>query len=61
MYLETQEQERLDEVEKKAKIIGYMRLLRRTIRRNMPNREQLIAYYKEQLMRLVPTVEALTF
>ncbi len=61
LYLETQEQERLDEVEKKAKIIGYMRLLRRTIRRNMPNREQLIAYYKEQLMRLVPTVEALTF
>ena len=61
LYLGTQEPERLDEVENKAKIIGYMRLLRRTIRRDMPDREQLIAYYKEQLIRLVPTVDTLTF
>ncbi len=61
LYLETEDPARLDEVENKAKIIGYMRLLRRTIRRTMPDREQLIAYYKEQLIRLVPTVDTLTF
>lgn len=61
LYLGTEDPARLDEVENKAKIIGYMRLLRRTIRRDMPDREQLIAYYKEQLIRLVPAVDTLTF
>ncbi len=61
MYLGTQDTSRIDEVENKARIIGYMRLLRRTIRRNEPNRDQLIAYYKEQLINLIPTVGELTF
>ena len=61
MYLGTEDAARLDDVENKAKLIGYMRLLRRTIRRNEPNREQLIAFYKEQLMRLIPTVDTLAF
>ncbi len=61
MYLGTQDTARLNEVETKAKVIGYMRLLRRTVRRNEPNRENLIAFYKEQLVKLIPTIEELTF
>lgn len=61
MYLGTEEPEKLDEVENKAKVIGYMRLLRRTIRRSEPKREQLIAHYREQLESLLRIVEKLTF
>ena len=61
MYLDTEDQARLDEVENKAKIIGYTRLLRRTIRRNAPNRQELIAYYKDALTKLVGETEELTF
>lgn len=60
-YLGTEEEKKLDEVEAKAKVIGYMRLLRRTVRRNTPERERLIQYYKEQLVKLVPTVGRLTY
>ncbi len=61
LYLGTEDEARLDEVEDKAKIVGYMRLLRRTIRRSEPMREQLIEFYRAQLVRLVPTVDTLTF
>lgn len=61
MYLGTEDETRVNEVETKAKVIGYMRLLRRTIRRQAPNREQLIAYYKEQLIKIIPEVDKLTF
>ena len=61
MYLETDDEKRLKEVEDKAKIIGYMRLLRRTIRRNEPKRDELIAYYRRKLIDLVPAVNELTF
>ncbi len=61
MYLGTEDAERLKEVEDKARIIGYMRLLRRTIRRSEPNREGLIEYYRSALARLIPTVDELTF
>ncbi len=61
MYLDTQDLSRLNEVENKAKVIGYMRLLRRTIRRKEPNREKLIDFYKESLIRLIPTIDELTF
>ncbi len=61
MYLETDDEKRLAEVEDKAKIIGYMRLLRRTIRRNEPKRDELIAYYRKKLIDLVPAVNELTF
>ncbi len=61
MYLGTDDADRIDEVERKAKIVGYMRLLRRTIRRSEPSREQLIKHYSEQLAALIPTVEQLTF
>ena len=61
MYLDTEDQEKIDEVERKAMIVGYMRLLRRTIRRSEPDREKLIEYYKAQLIKLVPTVDELVF
>ena len=61
MYLGTDDKARIDEVERKAKIVGYMRLLRRTIRRDEADREKLIAFYKERLLGLIPTVDKLTF
>ncbi len=61
MYLGTEDRAKIDEAEDKAKIIGYMRLLRRTVRRREPNREELIAFYRAQLMNLIPTVDILTF
>ncbi len=61
MYLDTEDSARLTEVENKAKIIGYMRLLRRTVRRSEPDREQLIEFYKDRLINLIPSVNELTF
>lgn len=60
-YLETEDPARIAEVENKAKIIGYARLLRRTVRRDTPDRELMIAHCREQLMRLVPAVDSLDF
>ncbi len=61
MYLGTQDESKINEVENKARIIGYMRLLRRTIRRNEPNREQMIEFYRDRLINLVSSVDELTF
>ena len=61
MYLGTDDETRLNEVENKAKIIGYMRLLRRTVRRNEPDRDKLIEFYKTQLISLVSETDELTF
>ncbi len=61
MYLGTEDAERISEVETKAKLVGYMRLLRRTIRRNEPDREKLIDFYRNGLIKLIPTVDELTF
>ncbi len=61
MYLDTEDESRLIEVENKAKIVGYMRLLRRTIRRNEPDREQMIQFYRDRLMNLIPIIDELTF
>ncbi len=61
LYLGTEDAARLDEVENKARVIGYMRLLRRTIRRSEPDRDRLIAFYTERLTSLIPTVDTLTF
>ncbi len=61
MYLDTSDEARLTEVENKAKIIGYMRLLRRTIRRNVQDKEKLIEFYKSQLIDLVSKTNELTF
>ena len=61
MYLGTDDKNRIKEVENKAKVIGYMRLLRRTIRRKGPNADNLIEFYKSELIKLVPTINELTF
>ena len=60
-YFETDDPQRLKEAEDKAKIIGYMRLLRRTIRRREPDREKQIDFYKNQLCDLVLSTDTLYF
>lgn len=62
-YLETDDEARIRDVEKKAMVIGYMRLLRRTIRRLSDTEEgrQLIAHCKKRLAELLPQVETLVF
>ena len=52
------------DVEDKAKIIGYMRLLRRIIRRNGLDSEKgrrEIECYRSHLTDLLPRVDSLTF
>ena len=61
LYLGTEDAARLNEVENKARIVGYMRLLRRTLRRDKPNREQTADYYRQRLAELLPTVDELSF
>lgn len=60
-YLGTDNQQVIESVEKKAQIIGYTRLLRRSMRRQEPNRNQLIANYKQHLEELIPQVDTLEF
>lgn len=60
-YLETDDKEAIKALEDKAKIVGYTRLLRRSMRRQEPNREALIANYKQHLEELLPQVDTLEF
>lgn len=60
-YLGTADAHILQEVENKAKIIGYTRLLRRTMRRKEPNRAEQIAVCKQHLAELLPQTDTLTF
>ncbi|MBQ6470126.1 MAG: anti-sigma factor antagonist [Lachnospiraceae bacterium] len=64
MYLDDPEEEFLREVEKKAQIVGYTRLMRRRIRRNGFDSEEgrkEIACYKKHLEELLPQVDSLVF
>ncbi len=61
MYLGTEDESVIDDVENKAKIVGYMRLLRRSINRKTEDSEALIEFYTKELIRLVPLVNQLTF
>ena len=64
LYLNTEDPERIQSVEKKAMIIGYARLLRRRIRRNGFDTEagrNEIVYYRKRLEELVPQVDSLYF
>ncbi len=63
LYFGTDEPARLDEIADKAKVIGYTRLLRRTIRRQSDTAEgqAIIANCKTQLAALLSRVDALTF
>ena len=64
LYLETEDQERISEVENKAKLIGYTRIMRRTIRRHGFDSEEgnrLITYCREQLEMLLSEMKTLVF
>ena len=61
-YLNTEDDERVDEVSDKARIIGYMRLMRRAIRRPEEKDSELqTAYYKKKLMELIDRIDTLDF
>lgn len=63
LYLDTDDEARIKDVETKAEIIGYARMLRRTIRRLKDTEEgqKMIACYKQHLLELIPTVDTLDF
>ena len=63
-YLGTSCETKIREVEDKARIIGYTRLIRRSIRRNGLETEEgsaEIAFWKERLMELLERTDVLTF
>lgn len=63
-YLDTQDPERVREVERKAMVIGYARLMRRTIRRGGFDTEEgraTIDLCKRHLAELLEQVDSLTF
>ena len=61
MYLGTEDRAEIEKVENKAKITGYMRLLRRTVRHSEPDCDQHIDFYRTQLEELLTKVETLDF
>ena len=61
-YLGTEDSELCRELENKARVIGYTRLLRRTLRRaNDEGATEKIAYYKEKLIEVINKVDTLEF
>ena len=63
-YLGTDSEDRIREVEDKARIIGYTRMIRRSIRRKGLESEAgraEIAFWKERLLQLLEKTDALTF
>ena len=61
-YLGTQDEARFTEVENKARVIGYTRLLRRSVRRtDEPGAEEKVAHYKKQLIEMIDKVDTLEF
>lgn len=63
MYLDTDDKEVLESVANKAKIIGYTRILRRTIRREADTEDgqRLIAFCKKQISELLEKEDSLIF
>lgn len=63
-YLGTEDEKKLKEVENKARIIGYTRLIRRSIRRGGLETEEgkkEIAFWKENLISLLAETDTLLF
>ena len=58
-YLGTDDEKTITDVENKAKIIGYMRLLRRCLRRDA--NETAVNYYKSNLTDVLDKVDTLVF
>ena len=64
LYLGTTDKERIKDVENKAKLMGYTRLMRRGIRRNFADTEQgrkELEIYKNGIVELLSTVQTLEF
>lgn len=64
LYLDTEDEARIQSVEDKAKIIGYTRIMRRTIRRGGLETEDgkaLIEYCRAVLSELLPKTDTLLF
>jgi len=64
LFLDTEDQERVNAVEARAKIVGLTRLMRREIRRDGFNREdgrKMIEACREALAELLPQVDSLLF
>ncbi len=62
IYFETEDEARIKEIEDKAKVVGYTRLLRRTIKRigyDDPFGAKQIAYCKEQLSDLLSRIDSI--
>ena len=63
-YLETDNKDRIREVENKARIIGYTRLIRRSIRRKGMETEigrKEIEHWKKELIELLEVTDTLLF
>ncbi len=63
-YFGTDDEAVLQDIENKAAVIGYSRLLRRTFRKAAENEDyktRLIAYCKQALCTLVPQTDSLSF
>ena len=63
-YLGTQDEDAIRAVEEKAMVVGYARLMRRTIRRNGLNTEEgraTIEHCKRRLVELIDRVDNLYF
>ena len=58
-YLDTDDEKTITDVENKAKIIGYMRLLRRCLRRDA--NEATVNHYKVKLTETLDKVDTLVF
>ena len=63
LYLNTDDETYIQAVADKAMILGYTRLLRRTLRReaNTELGQKSIAYYKNRLAELLERVDTLVF
>ena len=64
LYLDGADDDRVREVEEKAMIVGYTRIMRRTIRRNGLNTEDgraIIESCRKHLDELLGKVDTLTF
>ena len=58
-YLGTDDEKAITDAENKAKVIGYMRLLRRCLRRDAD--ETTVNHYKTNLIKAIDKVDTLVF
>lgn len=63
LYFNTDDEAKCEEIANKARVVGYARLMRRTIRRSgdTPEGQAIIANCRTQLAKLLPVVDTLCF